>query len=384
MESSDPPGSHSKENAQEILGLKMELLQTRRYLQCILQHSNDIIFATDAGGILVSFGRGGEKALGYPREEVAGRPIRDLAVDPSEFDRLTALAQEMGNAAHVEFPFRHKAGHTIYCDVSLIAFTRAEGQTVGTVGIGRDVTQQKKLQEDLIRVDRLAEIGRTASGIAHEINNPLAIIGEISGWIRTVAGDAKGLTPEDREEIERAVRFIQEQTRRCRSITHQLLSFVRDSGPSRASVDIHKLLEETVSFLNPDLKYKEILVSINLMEGPLVMDSDKQMLEQVLVNLLSNAVYAVEEKGGKGGRIDIATARVESMIEIRISDNGAGISEENQKRMFDLFFTTKPPGKGTGLGLPICQNIIRKLGGDLSFKTEAGEGTTFFVRLPVS
>ena len=195
---------------------------------------------------------------------------------------------------------------------------------------------------------------------------------------------AKSLIQEDREEIERGVRFIEEQTRRCRSLTHQLLSFVRDSAPSRASVDINKLLEETVSFLVPDLKYKDIMVSTNLTEGSFLIDSDKQMLEQVLVNLMSNAIYAVNEKGEKRGRIDIETVGDESMIEIRISDNGPGISEENQKRMYNLFFTTKPPGKGTGLGLPICRNILKKLGGSLSFQTEAGEGTTFIIRLPVS
>jgi two-component system NtrC family sensor kinase len=252
------------------------------------------------------------------------------------------------------------------------------------VGICRDITQWKQLQEDLIRVDRLAEIGRTASGIAHEINNPIAVIGEVSGWIGAVAADAEGLNPEDRDEIETAVRHIREQTRRCRSITHQLLTFVRDSAPSRTSVDIHQLLEETVSFLNPELKFKDVKVELNLMEGPLLLNSDKQMIEQVLVNLISNAVYAVKEKGKREGRIEIETVRDGSMMEIRISDSGTGISAENQKRMYDLFFTTKPPGKGTGLGLPICQNIIKKLGGNLSFETEAGEGTTFFVRLPAS
>jgi two-component system NtrC family sensor kinase len=384
MESTDPPRGLWKENAREILSHKKELLQTRRYLQCILQNSNDMVFATDVDGILVSFSSGGEKALGYPWEEVAGRPVRELAVDPSEFDNLAALSQEKESAVRLEFPFQHKEGHTIYCDVSLIALTNTEGQMVGSVGICRDITQWKQLQEDLIRVDRLAEIGRTASGIAHEINNPIAVIGEISGWIGAVSADAKGLNPQDREEIETAVRHIREQTRRCRTITHQLLSFVRDSEPSRASVDIHQLLQETVSFLNPDLKYKDIEVEFNLMEGPILLNSDKQMIEQVLVNLISNAIYAVKEKGEKGGRIGLGTAKDGPMIEIRISDNGAGISEENKKRMYDLFFTTKPPGKGTGLGLPICQNIIRKLGGNLSFETEAGEGTTFFVRLPVS
>jgi two-component system, NtrC family, sensor kinase len=384
MESTDPLQCRSNENDQEISIYKQELVQTRRYLQCILQNSSDMVFSADINGILISFSSGGEKALGYSWEDVAGRPVRELTVDPPEFDRLATISQEEGSAVRSEFPFQHRDGHTIYCDVSLISLTNAQGEVVGTVGICRDITQWKNLQEDLIRIDRLAEIGRTASGIAHEINNPLAIIGEISGWIGTVAGDAKSLRQEDREEIERAVRFINEQTRRCRSITHQLLSFVRDSAPARASVDINKLLEETVSFLNPDLKYKAIVVSLDLMEGSLLIDSDKQMLEQVLVNLMSNAIYAVNEKGEKEGRIGIETVRDESMIEIRISDNGPGISEENQKRMYNLFFTTKPPGKGTGLGLPICQNILKKLGGSLSFQTEAGEGTTFIIRLPVS
>jgi len=384
MELTDSLQSQTVKNAPEISIHKKELLQARRYLQCILQNSNDMVFATDVDGIVVSFSSGGEKALGYSWEEVAGQTIRNLALNPAEFDRLTAMAQERGSATCLEFPFQYKDGHTVYCDVSLIALTNTEGQTVGTIGICRDITQWKKLQEDLIRVDRLAEIGRTASGIAHEINNPIAVIGEISGWIGAVAADAKGLNPEDREEIEKAVLHIREQTRRCRSITHQLLSFVRDSEPSWSSLDINRLLQETVSFLNPELKFREIEVVFNLMEGTILMESDKQMLEQVLVNLLSNAVYAVKEKGQKGGRIEIQTTRDGSMMEIRISDNGTGISEESQKRMYDLFFTTKPPGKGTGLGLPICRNIITKLGGNLSFETEAGEGTTFFVRLPVS
>lgn len=353
-------------------------------MQFLLQNIDDMIFVTDLDGILVSFSSGGEKALGYSWAEIAGRAVRELAVDPSEFDRLAAVSQKEGSAVRPEFPFQHKTGRTIYCEISLNALTNTQGQPVGTVGVCRDITQWKEIQEDLIRVDRLAEIGRTSSGIIHEINNPIAVIGEIAGWIEAVAADAKGLNPEDREEIETAVQHIREQTRRCRSITHQVLSFVRDSGPSKTSIDIHQLLEETASFLHPDLKYKEIEVVLNLMEGPLLMDSDKQLLEQVLVNLMSNAVYAVKEKKETGGRIQIETVRDESMIEIRISDNGIGISEENQKRMYDLFFTTKPRGKGTGLGLPICRNIISKLGGSLAFKSEAGEGTTFFIRLPAS
>ena len=368
----------------EILICQKELLQTRKYLQCILQNSNDMVFAMDVDGILVSLSKGGEQALGYAWEEAAGRAVRDLCVDPDKFDRLAALSRDKGSAVRLEFPFRHRRGHTVYCDVSLTALTNTEGKTVGAVGICRDITQWKQLQEDLIRVDRLAEIGRTASGIVHEINNPIAIIGEISGWIESVAADARGLNPEDRKEIETAVEHIQKQTRRCRNITHQLLSFVRDSAPSQTSVNIHNLLKGTVSFLNSEFKYNDIQVVFRLVQDPVLINTDRQMLEQVVFNLVSNAIYAVKEKGEKGGRIQIETVRDEAMLVIKISDTGIGISRENRERIYDLFFTTKPPGKGTGLGLPICQNIITKLGGTLSFETEAGVGTTFFVRLPAS
>lgn len=384
MELSNSLQDQLRKASQELSIQKKELLHTRKYVYCILQNSSDMIFATDADGILVSFSKGGEKALGYTQDEVVGRFVKDLAKEPSQFEELADIFQNEGSADCPEFPFRHKDGHVIYCDVSLIPLTDTNGQFSGTVGICRDITLWKKFQEDLIRVDRLAEIGRTASGIAHEINNPLAVIGEISGWIEVVVGDAKGLNQEDRDELETAVKHIIKQIKRCRHITHQLLNYVRDSEPTQSSLDVHELLKETVSFLNPELKFKDIKVVLNFMKGPLLLHSDKQMLEQVFVNLISNAIYAVKEKRGTGGRIELKTSRDESMLEIRISDNGMGICEENQKQMYDLFFTTKPTGKGTGLGLPICQNIIKKLGGGFSFETEIGEGTTFIVKLPAS
>jgi len=382
MESSDFLQDQLARASEELSGYKKELLDTRRFLNCILENSDEMVFATDVEGILVSFSKGGEKALGYTMEQMVGRHVNDLVDDPLEFEKLAAISRKEGSAGRSDFPLQHKAGHAIYFDISLISLTDADGQFAGTVGICRDIAPWKKFQEDLIRVDRLAEIGRTASGIVHEINNPVAVIGEISGWIEVVVGDAKGLGQEDRDELETAVQHIIKQVKRCRNITQQLLSYVRDSEPTQSSLDVHELLKETVSFLNPELKHKDIEVVLDFMEGPLLLHSDKQMLEQVFVNLISNAIYAVKEKGGTGGRIVLKTSKNDSMLEIKISDNGTGISEENQKQMHDLFFSTKPSGKGTGLGLPICQNIIKKLGGGFSFETKVGEGTTFIVKLP--
>jgi len=363
---------------------KKELLDTRRFLHCILENSDDMVLATDVDGILVSFSNGGEKALGYTTEQMVGCHVKDLVDDLLEFEKLLAISRKEGSASRSEFPLQHKAGHTVYFNVSLISLTDTNGQFAGTVGICRDATLWKKFQEDLIRVDRLAEIGRTTAGIAHEINNPIAVIGEVSGWIEVVVDDAKDLGQEDREELETAVQHIIKQVKRCRNITQQLLSYVRDSEPSQSSLDAQELLKETVNFLNPELKNKDIEVVVDFMEGPLLLYSDKQMLEQVFVNLISNAIYAIKEKGGTGGQIVLKTSKDESTLEIRISDNGTGIPEENQKQMYDLFFTTKPSGKGTGLGLPICQNIIKKLGGGFSFETKVGEGATFIVKLPAS
>ena len=384
MESTDSPKGQLNRVSQELLSNKIQLHQATVYLQSILKNSNDLIFATDIDGILVSFSKGGEKLLGYTWEELAGTFSKDLAADPLELEKLVKVSREEGSAVKLELPFRGKEGQIINCDVSLINLTNTEGKTVGTVGICRDITAWKKLQEDLIQIDRLAEIGRIASGVAHEINNPLAVISEISGWVGVVVSDAKGLSQEDREELETAISRIGEQTDRCKAITHQLLGFARGSAPAISSLDIHALLKKTIGFLEPQLKFKAIDIVLNFEDEALPIKSDAKMLEQVFVNLITNAIYAVKEKGTDKGRIDLKTSRVGPNMEIMISDNGTGIPEEDQKKIFDLFYTTKPPGKGTGLGIPICRNIIRKLGGEMSFESHEGTGTTFNVTIPVS
>ena len=368
--------------SQELSSHKIELHQTRSYLQGILQNSNDMIFATDVDGILVSFSKGGERVLGYSLDEVTGYFIKDFTQTPDAFEEYLEVSQNKESAVRLEFPFQHKDGQTVYCDVSLINLTNTKGQRVGTVGICRDITRWKKLQEDLIRIDRLAEIGRIASGIAHEINNPLAVINEISGWAGEVLDDATGLNHEDKDELITAITRIMEQTKRCRSITHQLLGFVRDSKPEKTQVDLHGLLKETVGFLRSDLKYSPVDIVFNFSEEPLPIQSDPRMMEQVFVNLISNAIYAIREKGRDNGRITIRTKKTDSGVKIVIEDNGTGIPDEKKAQIFSLFYTTKPPGKGTGLGLSISQNIIENLGGELGFESEYGVGTTFTIHIP--
>lgn len=383
MESINSLKERLKKVSGELSSYKRELRQTKIYLHSILQNSEDLIFVTDVGGYLISFSKGGEKVLGYTSEEVEGMNIMDLAGDPEAFKSLLSSPQKDGNAVRTEMPFRHKDGHSVYCDVFLMDLTNVKGESVGRMGICRDITLWKKLQEDLVQIDRLAEIGQLASGIAHEINNPLAIINEISGWAAMVVSDAKGLTLEDREELEKAMERIQQQTKRCVGLTHQLLGFARDTAPTKTSFDLHQLLRKTINLLNPRLKSLRMKVVLNFADEPLVVQSDPKLLEQIFINLLTNAIHAIGAKAGSDqGRIEIGTSVAAENMEVFFSDNGAGISDKDKNRIFDLFYTTKSPGKGTGLGLPISRNIAHKLGGDISFQSEFGAGTTFTVHIP--
>ena len=284
----------------------------------------------------------------------------------------------------LDVPLRHKDGSTVFFNISLLNLTNREGQSVGSVGICQDITQWKKLQEDLIRVDRLAEIGRIAAGVAHEINNPIAVINEVSGWMGEVVRDASSLSPEDRQELEEAVTKIGGQTKRCRTITHKLLDFSRDSAPTKSEFDIVALLKETIGFLHPEVKHTSIKIDLQAAERPLLVNSDKKLLEQVFVNFITNAVHAVRERTEDTGLIEITVLRNDSDVEIGFKDDGVGIPTEVQSKIFDLFYTTKPPGKGTGLGLAICRSIVKKLGGDITLESQVGVGTTFTVRIPVS
>ena len=291
--------------ANEALSEKKEALhRARDYLENVLENSRDMVFRADLGDVLVSFSKGGESALGYTREELSGRKMKDLAEHPHDFESLAVQCLEKKETVREEISFQHKTGRIVYCEVILSPLTNTRGKVIGMAGVCRDITAWKKFKEDLIRVDRLAEVGRIASGIVHELNNPVAVIGEISGWVGSVASDAEGLSEEDREEIKTSIRHIGEQTQRCRNITHQLLSFVRESKLATSSLDAHELLKETINLLTPELKFTDVEIVYNFLEGPVFINSDKQLLEQVFVNFISNAVYAVKEKGEKRGRME--------------------------------------------------------------------------------
>jgi two-component system, NtrC family, sensor kinase len=220
-----------------------------------------------------------------------------------------------------------------------------------------------------------------AAGIAHEINNPLAVIGEKAGWIKDLLSEEDLSQNPNLKEVEESVSKIEHHVERAKKVTHRLLGFARRMEPSQEQVDINKTLNNTVDFLENESRYRNIDIQIDPQIDLPEITSDSSQLQQVFLNIINNAIDAI----GKNGEIHIKTSFLAKRkeVKIEITDNGPGIPKEHINNIFDPFYTTKEVGKGTGLGLSIVYSIIEKLGGRIMVASEIGQGTTFTIYLPL-
>ncbi len=252
---------------------------------------------------------------------------------------------------------------------------------VSTMLIGRIYEADHKRAVSLHEMEytnRMASIGRLAAGVAHEINNPLAIINEKAGLMKDyiqIMGDF-----EHQEKFAALVDSVLNSVKRCRDITHRLLGFARHMKVEYEAIDIAVLIQEVLSFLGKEAEYRNIRINVDIPPDLPTIYSDRGQLQQVFLNLINNALAALDEYG----RIDITAEQQDpEHIVVSVADNGVGIPPENIDRIFEPFFTTKG-AKGTGLGLSITYGIVKKLGGSLQAESEVGRGTRFRVSLPLS
>jgi two-component system NtrC family sensor kinase len=240
--------------------------------------------------------------------------------------------------------------------------------------------EKKMMNRQIIETGKLASVGKLAAGIAHEINNPVAIMVEEAGWIGDLLEEEEFHESENLNEFERALKQIKTQGQRCKEITHKLLSFARKTDSRVQETQINDLVKELVALSEQRAKYSKIMIHTNLEKNLPITYMAQSEMQQILLNLINNSVDAMEKKGGE---LTITTYSEEDVIGIKVSDNGPGIPEANLSRIFEPFFTTKPVGKGTGLGLSICYGIIQKMGGQIEVESVIDSGTTFHIRLPV-
>lgn len=234
------------------------------------------------------------------------------------------------------------------------------------------------LNSQLIQSQKLAAIGELSAGLAHEINNPIAIIAQEAEWAAHLIGEAEKTCGADFAEVKDSLREVRAQVDRCKNITHKLLDFARKREPVLQEVDVARIIEDMARLVDKEASYKNVTLVRSLPQDLPTLRTDAPLLRQVVLNILTNALHAVDT----GGRIEISAQADKDNLEIRIKDNGCGITPENISKIFNPFFTTKPPGQGTGLGLSMCHTLVEGMMGEIDVESSPGQGATFTVRLP--
>lgn len=244
-----------------------------------------------------------------------------------------------------------------------------DGKIVGTIHIAKDITEERRLQKKLIRSEKMSAMGQMASGIAHEINNPLnSILGYSTYMLESWnVEDAHG------EELRKIVNAAV----RCKETVKKFLDLAREAPERIESVNINEVIEEALSLCSHSISSQNIKVTKNT-DINLWVKADKRRMEEVFINIILNACQAMDN----GGELTIKGCKDGDSIKVEITDTGCGIAQENLHRIFDPFYTTKEPGKGTGLGLAVSHTIIRNHGGAIDCESSIGKGTKFTIMLP--
>ncbi len=350
-----------------------QLQRERDFNQKILNTTRSMILVLDTAG-LISYANRRCYEAGYRENELIGHRLESWveAGHRSDFEaalQTTAQGQQVDN---LELRVRRSDGSMGHFSISLSPMRDESNQVNSVVVVMTDITDAALLQAKLAHSEKMATIGRLVSGVAHEVNNPLAAILGFTDLLLE--------NPQVPETAREDLRIILQETQRTKEIVQDLLSFARQRPAQREPVQVNAILRQTIKLRSYDFSSHGVDVIEQFDEGIGAALGDGQQLQQVFLNILNNAYDAIQDAGTRG-QIRIRTRRTEDAIEIAFIDNGTGLSEPD--RIFDPFFTTKQAGKGTGLGLSICYGIVRAHGGEIFCWNNADEqGSTFVVRIP--
>jgi len=330
------------------------------------------VYTVDSDIVITSWNSRMVEMSGVSAEEAIGARLQDLFPNLSNegvVERINQVLQS-GTKAKLRLLHRQLDGTNRFQKRRLTPLKDGD-ETVGVVVIVEDITEFKRLLDQTIQSEKLAEVGRLTAGIAHEINNPLAMVAYATELLKR----EEPLSNFQEEMLEK----IEMEVERLKSLTGGLLSFSSDRQTQNRLVNLNDLITEVLKLLRFELQRKSIQLDTEFSEIP-VINADPNKLKQVIINLVMNAVHAMQGQG----RIVLRTVlNLSGMLELQIEDDGPGIAAELQEQIFAPFFTTKPEGEGTGLGLYLCQNIINGHGGSITLESNPEMGTIFYVRLPV-
>jgi two-component system, NtrC family, sensor kinase len=338
----------------------------------ILRNANLGIYTIDSAMLVTSWNRKMEELSGVPEEEALGRDLFELfpVLEEEGFGDRIRRVRSQGVAEKVQLAHRNLKGQ-LRIQKRRLAPLKDGDRTTGVIVIVEDITEFKRLLEQIIQSEKLAEVGRMSAGIAHEVNNPLAVITYAAQLL--LREEDLGTFP--REMAER----IESEVERLRTLTSSLLSFSSPRAMVKRETDLNDVIRDILRLVRYELSRHAISLRENYGELPLI-HCDPNKLKQVFINLVMNAVQAMNG----GGDLSIYTSVVNGEeVEVVFSDSGPGIALEAREQIFAPFFSTKKEGEGTGLGLYICRNIVAEHEGRLLLESEVGKGSVFRVILPV-
>jgi len=363
-----------------------ELREYQSRLALIVDSSEDAIIGKNLDGVITTWNKGAERIYGYTAEEMLGQHISVLAPAdrPEEIPQILEKIRRGERIEQFESVRVAKGGRYLNVSVSVSPVRNPEGMILGASIIARDITAQKRVEDQLRQLQKMEAIGRLAGGVAHDFNNILAIITACTELLRNrVQGQEAALQYVD---------AIRKGTERGASLTRQLLAFSRKQVVQPRLFDVNERLKETSRLLQP-LMGDDVEVRLVPHSEVALVDADPGQLDQIILNLAVNAKDAMP----RGGRLILETALVEfdeavarayppltmgKYVMLAVSDTGTGMDQQTVSRIFEPFFTTKETGKGTGLGLSTVYGIVQQNAGTVSVYSEPGRGTTFKIYLP--
>ncbi|MGD9039201.1 MAG: PAS domain S-box protein [Desulfobacteraceae bacterium] len=368
----------------ERVKLERELEKSNTFFRNVIQSTVDGIVVVDTKGNVLIFNEGMERLTGYSADEIMNRghlsSFYDIEVAKENMRKMRSDQYgPLGKLNPTSMTVATKQGEEIPVTLSASIIT-IDGKEIGSVGVFTDMREVLQMRKDLeeahlqlVESERIAAIGKMAAGVAHEINNPL------SGILiyAELLSESLKKDPERSKDIKEIV----DQTLRCKNIVSELLEFSRQSVGKISSFNLEELLGKTLNLLINQALFQDISVTMDVPQDLPPIVGDMGQLQQVFTNLFINAADAMEGKGSLKIKARFDSGRNQFMI--RVSDTGPGIPQDLREKIFEIFFTTKPAGKGTGLGLTITKNIIKLHGGDVRIETPPEGGTTFIIELPL-
>ncbi len=364
----------------ELSTTMSELMSAREHLQAIVENSADIIITVDPTGLITTFNPGAEEILGYNREEVIGRRIEMLFADPRERDAAIAQLDHTDHVVNYVTRFVTKEGVIRNVLLTLSRLRTPEGEPIGTMGMSKDITRELELQRRLYRSQRMAALGQAITGIQHTIKNMLNVMKGGSYMVKL------GLNSDNRDVLMEGWEMVQQGIDDMTEMSKSMLDFARTKKLKIRPTDLGDLARKIHALSDPKFRDEGVDLDLDLdPELPLV-DCDPEMIRSVIMDLTSNALDACSWKEYEEGETPRVTLGVHSgtmngRVEIVVTDNGGGMSEEVRERVFTPFFSTKEK-KGTGMGLAVVARIVSTHEGKTTVESEPGRGATFRVSLP--